>query len=135
MKALAAVSLFASLLVLAPQASQAQMGVPTEAMGNPYKDDAQRAADHYARGARAKRKAEEETDPGKKEKLYARAKAELEKSAGLHANYDAFLALGQIHLALGNKESAFNACGKALALKPADERAKSCVEEAAKKSQ
>lgn len=103
----------------------------TEATGR-YKDPATRAADAYGRGARAKAKAEKLAAAGetvKARKHYERAKRELQSSVGLSAgNFDAILALGEVHLALGNLESARDACGKARALRPADPRAASCLE-------
>jgi tetratricopeptide (TPR) repeat protein len=110
-------------------------GIPiTESMGT-YKDPAERAADAYSRAARAKAKAEKETDPAKKAKLYARAKKDLYKSIGYQENYDALLALGQIQLALGEKLAALDACTKAQTLKPGDPVAQLCRQEATGKQQ
>jgi hypothetical protein len=118
------------LLVLSFLPSPADTQIPTEFMGNPYKDDEARAADHYSRGLKALRKAESEQDPEKRTKLFGRAKKELGRAAGLAPNYDHFLALGQAHLGLGDKEEASVACSKALAYKAEGEDAKKCVEEA-----
>jgi tetratricopeptide (TPR) repeat protein len=100
----------------------------TDGMGS-YKDPAQRAADHYNRGVRAKRKAEKEADAGKRAKLYEKAKEELEKALG-YDNFDASLALGQVYLALGRKPEAELACSRALSFKPNNENAQACVTEA-----
>jgi len=109
---------------------QAQTGVlSTDGMGS-YKDPVQRAADHYNRGVRAKRKAENETDAAKRAKLYEKAKEELSKAVGYDSNFDATLALGQVYLALGRKLEAESACSRALALKPNNESAKVCMNEA-----
>jgi tetratricopeptide (TPR) repeat protein len=108
---------------------QAQTGVlSTDGMGS-YKDPVQRAADHYNRGVRAKRKAENETDAAKRTKLYEKAKEELEKAMG-YDNFDASLALGQVYLALGRKPEAELACSRALSFKPNNESAKACITEA-----
>lgn len=101
----------------------------TDGMGS-YKDPVQRAADHYNRGVRAKRKAENETDPTKRAKLYEKAKEELAKALGYDPNFDASLALGQVYLALGQKPEAESACSRALGLKPNNESAKTCMTEA-----
>ena len=107
----------------------AQGGVlSTDGMGS-YKDPVQRAADHYNRGVRAKRKAENETNPAKKVKLYEKAKEELGKAVGYDANFDATLALGQVYLALGRKPEAESACSRALSFKPNNESAKTCMTE------
>ena len=102
----------------------------TETMGSYYHTTEQKAMESYARGMKLKRKAEEEKNAEQQAKLYLKAKEELSKSVGYQANFDAYLALGQVDLTLGQKESAFDACCHAQALKPNDERAKSCIEEA-----
>lgn len=108
----------------------AQTGVlGTDGMGT-YKDPVQRAADHYNRGVRAKRKADNETDAAKRTKLYEKAKEELSKAVGYDSNFDATLALGQVYLALGRNPEAESACGRAIALKPNNESAKTCMSEA-----
>src|SRR5690349_11070778 len=101
-------------------------------IGSNYKTDEQLAADHYAKGVRAKRKAEKESAPEKRMKLYEKAKEELLKSVGLDASYDALLALGQVDLALGQAKAAFDACSQALSFRAGDQAAQSCVEEAKK---
>lgn len=63
-------------------------------------------------------------------KLYLRAKEELSKSVAYQGHYDGYLALGQVYLALGKKESALDACNHALSKKPNSEAAKSCMEQA-----
>jgi tetratricopeptide (TPR) repeat protein len=124
----AAALLSTLLLVYLPACLDGQ--VPTEFMGNPYKDDSARAADHYGRGVKALRKAHAETDAKKRLKLFERAKTELGKAAGLTPNYDHFLALGQAYLGLEDKKQAEVACRKALAYKPEAEEATQCVEQA-----
>jgi len=102
----------------------------TEAMGSYDHTPEQKAMESYARGMKLKRKAEGEKDPEKQAKLFLKAQEELSMSVGYQANFDAYLALGQVYMALGQKESAFDACSHAQAMKPNDERAKSCAEEA-----
>jgi cytochrome c-type biogenesis protein CcmH/NrfG len=102
----------------------------SEGIGSYVKTPEQKSLEFYARGMRAKRKAESEQDAQKKEKLYLKAKEELSKSVGYQGHYDGYLALGQVYLALGMSESGFDACTRALSLKPANEEAKSCVETA-----
>lgn len=119
-----------ALLMAYPALASAQMPVPTESMGSYYHTPEQRAMEAYARGVKLKRKAEGEKDPEKQAKLYLKAKEELSKSVGLQGHYDGYLALGQVYMALGQKESAFDACSHASALKPNDETAKSCAEQA-----
>jgi len=119
--------------LIATPALKAQMSsVPTESMGSYIHTPEQKAMDSYGRGVKLKRKAEGEQDAEKRKKLYLKAKDELSKSAGYHANYDAYLALGQVYLALGERGSAQDACLHAQGLKPSDEAAKSCIEEARK---
>jgi tetratricopeptide (TPR) repeat protein len=112
------------------------MGIPaslqppiTESMGS-YHTPEQKALEAYARGMKLKRKAEGEKDPDKQVMLYLKAKEELSKSVSYHVHYDGYLALGQVYLALGQKDSAFDSCSRAQAMKPNDETAKSCVEQA-----
>jgi cytochrome c-type biogenesis protein CcmH/NrfG len=124
-----------ALLLAAPLAAPAQVPTPTESMGSYYHTPEQKAMEAYGRGIRAKKKADAETDPKKQAKLYLKAKEELSKSAGYQPNYDAFLALGQVYMALDMKESALDACAHAQALKPNDEAAKGCIEEAQRKIQ
>jgi len=124
-----------AFFLAAPVAHAQGAGSITEGMGGTYKDPVQRAADCYSRGAREKARAEKESDPQKKAKLYAKAKEELSKSIGYYANFDALLALGQVHLALGNKPSALDACVHAQSLKPANQAAKACIDEARQKKE
>jgi cytochrome c-type biogenesis protein CcmH/NrfG len=111
----------------------AQSGVPTESMGSHLKTPEEKALNEYARGVKDKQKAEQEQDHDKKMKLYMRAKDEFSKSVGYQGHYDGYLALGQVYLALGQKESALDACSHAQAMKPNSEEAKSCIGEARKK--
>lgn len=127
-----ATRIFAFLLLLTGMASAAQAPLGTEAMGSRYRDDASLAADHLARGLRAKGKAEREQDASKKAKLYEKARQELSKSVGLDVSYDALLALGHVYLALKQPTSAFDSCSQALQFRPGSEAARSCVEEAKK---
>ena len=112
----------------------AQVDLSADGMGT-YKDPVQRAANHYNRGVRAKRKAENEADPAKRAKLYEKAKEELSKAVGYDSNFDATFALGQVYLALGRKPEAESACSRALSLKPNNEGAKACVTEAQAREQ
>ena len=116
-----------TVLALGRQISAASTQLPTEFLGSHYADETERAAEHYGRGLRALRKAEAEKEPGRRTKHLLRAKSELGKAAGLVPNYDHFLALGQVYLALGEKQQAASACGKALAFKPEAAEAKECV--------
>jgi tetratricopeptide (TPR) repeat protein len=126
-------SLALAALIATPAAVKAQMNpVPTESMGSYMHTPEQRAMEAYGRGVKLKRKAEAEQDAEKRKKLYLKAKDEFSKSAGYLANYDAYLALGQVYLALGQRESAQDACAQAQGLKPGNEAAKSCIEEARK---
>ena len=113
-------------------AGHAQSSPITEGVGTPYKDPVQRAAVHYGRGMKAKRKAENAKEPADQMKLYEKAKEELSKAVGYDPNFDATLALGQVYLALGKPESAISSCSRALALKPKNEQAQACVDEAEK---
>lgn len=129
------VRILALILLLggAAAAGYAQAGpFSTDIGGSPYKDDSQRAADHYARGIRFKGKAEKENAPDKQAKLYEKAREELVKSIGLDSSYDALLALGQVYLRLGNAFSSLEACSQALQFRPHDEAASTCVSDAKK---
>lgn len=122
---------FALALALSlPVAAAAQNPVPTESMGSYIKSPEQKAMEHYSRGLKAKRKADEAEEPAKRAKLLQKAKEELSKSVGYTANYDGFLALGQVYMALGMAESSYDACSHAAALKPKSEEAKTCMSEA-----
>jgi len=126
-------ALLAFAALAATPAAKAQMNpVPTESMGSYIHTPEQKAMEAYGRGVKLKKKAEVEQDAEKRKKLYLKAKDELSKSAGYQANYDAYLALGQVYLALGERGSAQDACLHAQGLKPSDEAAKGCIEEARK---
>ncbi|HEX3555493.1 MAG TPA: hypothetical protein VIA62_19905 [Thermoanaerobaculia bacterium] len=118
-----------ALLLTAP--TLAQMGNLTESMGR-YQSADEKAMIALSRGMRTKKKADEAKEPAVKAKLYEQAKKELSESLGHLQHYDGFLALGQVYLALGKRESALDACLHAQALRPNDEPAKSCIEEARK---
>jgi cytochrome c-type biogenesis protein CcmH/NrfG len=123
-----------ALLLAMPLAATAQFPV-TESMGSRYHTPEDKAIEAYSRGMKAKRKAEAEKDPVKQAKLYQKAKEELSKSAGYHPNFDAYLALGQVYMALGQKESALDACAHAQGLKPKAEAAGLCMAEAQRQIQ
>jgi tetratricopeptide (TPR) repeat protein len=113
--------------------ARAQIGaVPTDQLGTSRamaqaNSPERRAADAYSRGARYQRKAAKESDAKKKQELYEKAKDELTRSLRERETFDAFLALGQVDLALGQPRAALEVCTHAQALKPADEAAKACV--------
>lgn len=108
-------------------------GVPNESMGSHLKTPEEKALNEYARGVKDKQRGDKEQDHDKKMKLYTRAKDEFSKSVGYQAHYDGFLALGQVYLLLGMKESARDACQHALGMKPGSEEAQQCVLDAQKK--
>ena len=114
-------------------ASLCAQGPITEGMGSYVKSSDQKAMECYGRGLKLKKKAAGETDPAKQTKLYQKAKEELSKSVGYQANYDGYLALGQVYLAMGQNESGLDACNHAQSLKPNSQEAKSCMEEAQEK--
>ena len=124
------IGIFSLALALGGAAAGHAQGVlSTDGMGS-YRDPVQRAADHYNRGVRAKRKAENETDAAKRTKLYEKAKEELAKAIGYTPSFDATLALGQVYLALDKKPEAEASCSRALALKPNNEAATACIAQA-----
>ena len=115
-------------LVLTPAVkAQAPM---TEGMGSYVKSSDQKAMEFYGRGLKLVKKAEKEENAEKRMDLYRQAKDMFSKSCGYTANYDAYLALGQTYLKLGQKGSALDACAHAQGLKPNDAAAKACLEEA-----
>lgn len=124
---------FALTLLMTAPALHAQLQGMTESMGGHIKSPEEKAMQEYAHGLKDKKKGDEEQDHDKKMKLYRRAKDEFSKSVGYQGNYDAFLALGQVYLLLGQRESALDACTHAVAEKPNSQEAKSCVAEAQKK--
>ena len=127
-----ALLLAAPAVISASPAPQFGPGSPTAGMGRMDSPE-QKAVAAYSRGIKAKKKAEKEPEPTKKAQLYEKAKEELSKSLGYQQSYDALIAIGQVYLALGRNESALDACLHAQSLKPKDEPAKSCIEEARKK--
>ncbi|HEY0554904.1 MAG TPA: hypothetical protein VGG20_11600 [Thermoanaerobaculia bacterium] len=125
--------LFALAALLIAPALRAQMSsVPTESMGSHIKTPEEKALIEYARGVKDRQKAEKEQDHDKKMKLYTRAKDEFSKSVGYQGHYDGYLALGQVFLALGQRQPAREACEQALALKAHSEQAQACIQEAQK---
>jgi tetratricopeptide (TPR) repeat protein len=131
MKKLASFALAA--LMTAPTLFAQFSSVPNETMGSHMKSPEEKAMLEYAHGLKDKKKADEEQDHDKKMKLYTRAKDEFSKSVGYTGHYDGYLALGQVYLILGMKESALDACSHALGLKPHSEQAQQCVQDAQKK--
>jgi tetratricopeptide (TPR) repeat protein len=129
----AAAVLALGIAVAAP--SHAQFASPTgdrgpmnDTFAGNYKDAQQRAADNLAKGLRYKSKADAETDAKKKTKLLEKAKKEFQNSIALHPNHDAYLALGLVHLAMGQNQAGAEACHQARGLKPGSEAAESCVQ-------
>jgi hypothetical protein len=110
-------------------AAQTGMGIPTDAMGR-YRSEEEKSVTAYARGAKARRGAERATDAQERRKLYLRAKEEFSKAGALHPNFDAYLALGEVYLALGEAASAEDACLCARRLKPGNETADRCIKSA-----
>jgi len=131
MKKLTAFTLAA--LMTAPALLAQFSGVPNESMGSHLKTPEEKAMLEYAHGIKDRQKADKEQDHDKKMKLYTRAKDEFSKSVGYYGNYDAYLALGQVYLILGMKESALDACQHALGMKPHSEEAQQCALDAQKK--
>jgi tetratricopeptide (TPR) repeat protein len=131
MKKIASFALTA--LMTAPALFAQFSSVPNETMGSHLKTPEEKALREYTHGVQDKQKADKEQDHDKKMKLYARAKDEFSKSVGYVGNYDGYLALGQVYLTLGIKESALDACQHALGLKPKAEEAQQCVLDAQKK--
>ena len=129
----AAAVLALGIAVAAP--SHAQFVSPTgdrgpmnDTFGGNYKDPQQRAADNLAKGLRYKSKADAETDAKKKTKLLEKAKKEFQSSIALHPNHDAYLALGLVHLALGQNQSAAESCHQAKGLQSGSEAAATCIQ-------
>jgi hypothetical protein len=123
------------IAVAAP--AHAQFGSPTgdrgptnDSFGGNYKDPQQKAADHLAKGLRYKEKAGKESDLNKQRKLLEKAKKELSSSGALHPNHDAYVALGLVEIALGNRNAAMDACWKALGLRRDSPNASACFEQA-----
>jgi hypothetical protein len=126
------IALFALATLMIAPALRAQIGGMTESMGGRIKPPEEKALIEYRHGVQDRQKAEKEQDHDKKMKLYTRAKDEFSKSVGFQGNYDGYLALGQCFLALGQRQSAFEACSQALALKAHSEEAQACAQEAQK---
>jgi len=125
---------FALAAVMTAPTLYAQFGpTPTESMGSHMKSPEEKALLEYAHGVKDRQKAEKEQDHDKKMKLYLRAKDEFSKSVGYTGHYDGYLALGQVYLVLGMRESALDACSHALGMKPKSEEAQQCVQDAQKK--
>jgi tetratricopeptide (TPR) repeat protein len=124
------------LLFVAPAGVWAQFGGPgmsTASMGH-METPEMKASAAFSRGLKLKKKAEGESDTTKRIKLLEKAKEELSKSLAYAPDFDAFLALGQVYLGMGKADSALDACSQAQALRPGDTPAKSCIEEARKKT-
>lgn len=130
---LGTLSLLVAFGFLLPATAHAQFPDISESSGH-YKDPVERAASCYGRGARALKKAQKQAAAGETEKArenYLRAKDEFSKAVGMQEGYfEALLGLGQAYLALGQKESALDACVHALAAKPKSAEAQACTESA-----
>ena len=125
---------FALAALLTAPTLYAQFGpTPSESMGSHLKSPEEKALLEYAHGIKDRQKAEKEQDHDKKMKLYLRAKDEFSKSVGYTGHYDGYLALGQVYLVLGMRESALDACSHALGMKPNSEDAQQCIQDARKK--
>jgi tetratricopeptide (TPR) repeat protein len=124
---------FALIALMSSSAVMAQFApVPTETMGSHMKSPEEKALDCYGRGVKLMKKAKGETDHDKQVKLYTKAKDEFSKSVGYTGHYDGYLALGQAFLALGQRQSALEACTQARSMKPNAEEAQACVLDAQK---
>lgn len=124
---------FALIALISSPAVMAQFAaVPTETMGSHMRGPEEKALDCYGRGVKLMKKAKGETDHDKQMKLYTKAKDEFSKSVGYQGHYDGYLALGQAFLALGQRQSALEACTQARSMKPNSEQAQACVLEAQK---
>lgn len=111
----------------------AQLPSITESSGR-YKDPIEQASSAYSRGVRALKKAEKQLAAGESEKAhksFERAKDDFSKAVSLHPSYfDAILGLGRAYLGLGKKESAKDACGRALSFQPNHAEARACFDAA-----
>lgn len=124
-----------SLGIAAAMPAHAQFASPTgdrgpvnTTFGGNYKDPQQRAADTLAKGLRFKNKADAEKDANKKAKLLEKAKKEFQSSIAMSPTHDAYLALGLVQIALGQHQSAAEACNMAKGLQPTSEAAATCVQ-------
>ena len=131
MKKLAAFALAA--LMTTPALLAQFSGVPNESMGSHLKTPEEKAMLEYGHGIKDRQKGDKEQDHDKKMKLYTRAKDEFSKSVGYYPHFDGYLALGQVYLLLGIRESALDACSHALGMKQNSEEAQQCVQDAQKK--
>jgi hypothetical protein len=114
------IALFAAAALMIAPALRAQIGGMTESMGGRIKPPEEKALIEYRHGIQDRQKAEKEQDHDKKMKLYTRAKDEFSKSVGFQGHYD------------GQRQSAFEACSQAQALKAHSEEAQACIQEAQK---
>ncbi|HEX9671092.1 MAG TPA: hypothetical protein VGC93_16615 [Thermoanaerobaculia bacterium] len=104
---------------------------PTEGLGGgAYQDENAKAAKAYRQGVKFRQRAEKATEAAEREQLYKQALEKFHESAAQLENFDARLAMGEVYLALGDKDEALKACNMAKALKPRNERAKKCFADA-----
>ena len=110
---------------------QIDPGNPLESGGSgTYQSAEAKAAKAYRQGMKFRQRAEKAAAAAEREALYKRALEKFYESTGHVENFDARLAMGEVHLALANKPEALKACGIAKFLKPRNDEARVCYEAA-----
>ena len=125
---------FAVLLILflasASLAAQSQSPLSTTMIGDTFHGTNAAAANYYARAVKEKNRAAVETTVERQNHFLGLAKVHFKRSIDREPTFDAFMALGQVNLALGLPEEARDACFQALERQPGNRLARSCLDQA-----
>jgi len=119
-----------ALLALAPAAARAQGPASTLMIGDTFHGTNAEAANFYSRAVKEKNRAAVETTVERQNHFLNLAKTHFKKSIGYEPTFDAFMALGQVNLALGLPEEARDACFRALEKQPGHRLARNCLDQA-----
>jgi hypothetical protein len=125
-------SIVLTILTLAPVAlaGQAQNPLSTTMIGDTFHGTNAAAANYYARAVKEKNRAAVETSVERQNHFLGLAKLHFKRSIDREPTFDAFMALGQVNLALGLPEEARDACFQALERQPGNQLARTCLDQA-----
>lgn len=125
-----AVALASLCLLSAPPTARAQGLLSTQMIGDAFHGSNAKAANYYAKAVKEKNRAAVETTQERQNHFLQLAKADFKRSIDCEQTFDAFMALGQVNLALGLVEEARDACFRALERQPANRLARACFDQA-----
>lgn len=118
------------ILASAVLAVQAQNPLRTTVIGDTFHGTNADAANYFARAVKEKNRAAVETTVERQNHFLGLAKIHFKRSIDREPTFDAFMALGQVNLALGLPEEARDACFQAIERQPGNRLARTCLNQA-----